>query len=145
MELEDALHHWVSQQATLTAILSETNRIRFFKTKIPQGSKFPAMVQQRVGTGRQYRSCRVDGAVRVTMQIDHYGKNTQTAVPLANAFRESLDPRTVQFPLWMGTGDSPSVGVKVRGAFIENELDLDDPEPGLMRRSQTWTFWIVEP
>lgn len=34
--------------------------------------------------------------------------------------------------------------VKVKDAFLVNEFDLDDPEPGLYRRSQSWRFWYVE-
>lgn len=145
MEFEDALHGWVSQQAPMVALIGEPNRLRFFKGKIPQGSKMPSTVQQRSGADRQYRPCRIDGAVAVSMQIDHYAKNWQAMAELARTFRESLDPRVVQFPLLMGPGDSPPTGVRVRGAFIDNEFDADDPDPGLLRRVQLWTFWIVEP
>lgn len=145
MEFEEALHGWVSQQAPLVAILGEAQRLRFFKGKIPQGSKTPATVQQRSGADRQYRPCRVDGAVALSMQIDHYAINWQTMALLAKTFREALDPQVVQFPVLMGPGNSPPTGVRVRGAFLENEFDADDVDPGLVRRVQLWTFWIVEP
>lgn len=145
MEFEEALHGWIAQQAPLVALLGETHRLRFFKLKIPQGSKMPAMVQQRGGADRQYRACRIDGAVAITMQIDHYAKNWQDMAALARTFRAALDPQVVAFPILMGPGDSPPTGVRVKAAMIENEFDLEDPDPGLMRRTQTWTFWIVEP
>lgn len=145
MEFEEALHGWVAQQAAIVALIGETNRVRFFKLKVEQGSKYPAMVQQRSGADRQYRACRIDGAVGVSMQIDHYAKTWKQMAELARTFRESLDPRTVAFPILMGPGDSPPTGVRVKAAMIDNEFDLDDPEPGLLRRTQLWTFWIVEP
>lgn len=145
MEFEDALHGWVAQQSALVALIGETHRLRLYKGVIPQQSKMPCIVQSRSGADRQYRPCRIDGAVGVSMQIDHYAKNWQTMTDLARTFRESLDPRTLQFPLIMGPASSPPTGVKVRGAFIDNEFDADDPDPGLVRRVQLWTFWIVEP
>lgn len=145
MEFEDALHMWVTQQPALVALIGEPNRIRFFKLKIPQKSRTPATVQQRGGTARQDRPCRVDGAVAVSMQIDHYATDYSKMAELASAFRQALDKRVVTYPVWMGPNDSPQTGVKVKSAFLENEFDLNDPEPGLLRRTQSWTFWIVEP
>lgn len=145
MEFEDAFHDWVAQQAPIVTVIGETGRLRFFKQKIPQGSRFPSVVQQRSGTGRQYRGCRVDGAVALSIQIDHYAKNFQHMVEIARLFREALDPKVLSFPIVMGPDDSPVTGVKVKAAILENEFDGEDPDPGLLRRTQLWTFWIVEP
>lgn len=146
MEFEEALYAWVATQAPLVAIIGEPQRLRFFKLKVEKGSRMPSMVQQRSGAARQYRSCTVDGAVALSMQIDHYGKTWQEMSVLARTFRRALDPDAVQFPVWMGgnPGDSPNAGVKVKAAMLENEFDLDDPDPGLLRRTQSWTFWIAE-
>jgi len=148
MEFEQALTEWVRTVPALVAIIGEPNRVRLFKLKVEQKSKMPAIVQQRAGAERQYLSCTVDGAVRLSMQIDHYARTWAEMATLARTFREALDPDTVQFPVWMGgapTDSPPGAGVKVKAAMLENEFDLDDPDPGLLRRTQSWTFWIWEP
>lgn len=146
MELEDALYRFAATQAPLVAILGEANRLRFFKLAIPKGSKFPALVQQRSGAPRSYSQCGTkDGAVSVSMQIDAYATSWAAMAALAKAWRVALNPKPSPYPLQMGTGNSPDDSVRVKGAILENENDLDDPEPGLFRRTQLWTIWVYEP
>lgn len=145
MELEDALFGWVRSRPTITQFIGGPPPAvtRFFKLKVPQASKFPAMVQQRAGIATQQLACGVDGTVRVTMQLDHYARTWAEMAALAKAFRRALE-RDEVYPVAMGAGDSPDDSVRVKSAKLENEFDLDDPEPGLLRRSQTWSFWIWE-
>lgn len=146
MEFEDALFKFTAQQSAVTAFLGATPQpTRFYKLKVPQGSKFPATVITRDGAPRENLYCGVDGAVRVSVRVDHYAKDWATMAALAKAFRRSLNPEVNAYPIWMGDGDSPSVAVKCKAASLENEFDLDDPEPGLLRRVQLWQFWIFEP
>jgi hypothetical protein len=146
MEFEDALFKWVSDQATVTAhIGAAPQAVRFHKLKIPQGGKTPAMVQQRSGTGRQELQCSTDGAVAIQLQVDTYARDWASMAAASRAFARALRRDAVTYPLWMGDGDSPAAGVKVKAAILDNEFDLDDPEPGLCRRTQLWTFWIWEP
>lgn len=146
MEFEDALFSWVSTQATLTALIgTPPAAVRFFKLRIPQGGKSPAIVQQRSGADRQRLACRIDGAVKISLQLDFYAREADTVAELAKAFRQALRPDVANFPLEMGTGDSPAVSVKVKDAMLENEFDGEDEEPGLVRRTQFWSFWIREP
>jgi hypothetical protein len=133
--LEEGFHAWAESQTELAALLGEPNRFRLFKLQVPKNAKMPSSVQQRSGTGRQRRGCTIDGAVEINLQLDHYGKTWQEAVAVAEAFRIAL--HELQFPVMMGT-------VKVKDATCENEFDLDDPEPGLYRRSQSWSFWFFE-
>jgi len=142
MDLMDALHAWAAAQTELAALLAEPNRFRLYKLKLEQGTKHPSTVQQRTGTGRQYRSCTVDGAVRISLQLDHYGRTLQQMTDLANAWRLALSPDNLTYPVYMG--GEPGVGVKVKSATLDNEFDFDDPEPGLLRRVQLWTFWSFE-
>jgi hypothetical protein len=142
MELEEALHVWAADQTELAALLAEPNRFRLYKLKLEPNTKQPATVQQRTGAGRQVRSCTVDGAVRVSLQLDHYGRTVQQMTDVAKAWRLVLSPDNLTYPVQMGGG--PGVGVKVKSATLENEFDFDDPEPGLLRRVQLWTFWIFE-
>lgn len=146
MELEDALFKFVSEQAAITAIIgAPPGIVRFHKLKIPQGSPMPALAQQRSGSPRGYAQCGRDGAVRVSMQIDSYAKRWADMAALAGAVREALDPYPSPYPIWMGEGDSPSTAVRVKSAQLDNEFDLDDPEPGLLRRTQLWSIWIFQP
>jgi hypothetical protein len=146
MQLEDALFGWVRGRPTITQYIGSGPGpigTRFFKLKIPQGSKFPAMVQQGAGLQTQQLACGVDGTVRITLQIDHYARSWAEMAALGTAFRRALE-REQTYPVQMGEGDSPDDSVRVKSAKIENQFDLDDPEPGLFRRSQTWSFWIWE-
>lgn len=148
MEFEQALTEWARTVPALVALIGEPNRIRLYKLKGQQGGKQPSTVIQRGGAGRQYRSCTRDGAVQITLQVDHYAKDWQTMAELATTWRQALDPETLTYPLWMGGSpdDSPpGDGVRVKAASCDNEFDLDDPDPGLLRRSQSWTFWVWEP
>lgn len=143
MEIEDAIFQWVSGLPALTAVIG-SSPVRFFKGKIPQGSHMPAGVILRAGTGRQNRGCTIDGAVSVSLQIDWYAKTWQDMKEPAMLFRVALQPNVSSFPIYMGGADSPAEFVKVKAATCENEFDGDDPEPGLQRRTQLWTFWIFE-
>lgn len=135
MILEEGISNWVRQQAALTGVLLEGSRLRFFKLTMPQKSKLPSTVIQRVSTARQMLQCRPDKAVEASFLIDHYGADWQTAANLAELFRVTLQAE--QFPAMMGE-------VKVKAATLENEIDLEDPEPGIFRRSQSWSFWFAE-
>lgn len=145
MELESGLYRWAIAQAAFFPLLKPgAGEFQFHKMRIPEGAPTPATVQQRVGTGYQMRPCEIDGAVSVSLQLDHYAKTTELRDALAAAWRRALNPRYLTYPVWMGDGDSPSAAVKVKAAILENEFDLDDSEPGLLRRTQLWTFWIFD-
>lgn len=146
MELEDALFKWVSLQATITANIGAPPQVvRLFKGKAPQGTKTPFMVQQLNGRDGQQLYCREDGAVQKSIQIDTYAKDWASMAATAKSLRDALLRPAVPYPIWMGDGDSPAVAVKVKAANLENEFDGEDPNPGLSRRTQLWTFWIWEP
>lgn len=133
MSLEESLHDWAESQTELVALLGEAERFRFFKLKIPDKSKTPASVQQRSGRNGQQLYCGPDGAIEVTLQLDHYARTWPAMKQLAETWRMAL--QDLEYPVMMGS-------VRVKVATLENEFDLDDPEPGLFRRSQSWTFWV---
>jgi hypothetical protein len=133
--LEQAIFGWANEQTEIVALLGEPARLRLFKLTVPQRAHMPSSVLQRTGTQRQQLQCRTDRTVQATLQFDHYGKSQQVAAEVAEVFRLAL--HAIVFPVMMG-------GVKVKDAFLVNEFDLDDPEPGLYRRSQSWRFWYVE-
>jgi hypothetical protein len=146
MEFEDALFGWARGQAEITSLIGAPPGVtRFYHLKNPQGTKFPSLVQQRDGTSTQQLYCGPDGAVRVSLRIDAYGKTRIEMAAAAKAFRVSIAAALANGPIMMGDGDSPLDAVKVKAAFMDNQVDLDDPSPGLFRRSQLWSFWIFEP
>lgn len=135
MTLEQGIFNYATAQAEIQALLKEPERTRFFRLTVPQSSKMPSTVQQRTGTQRQQLQCRIDRTVQATIQVDHYARSQQAAGELGQVFMAVLHAAT--FPVMMGS-------IKVKDAFCVNEFDLDDPEPGLYRRSQSWRFWYVE-
>jgi hypothetical protein len=135
MTLEQALFGWANDQTEVAALLGEPARLRLFKLTVAQRAHMPSSVMQRTGTSRQQLQCGIDRTVQATIQLDHYDKTQAGAAGVADAFRVALHATT--FPGMMGS-------VKVKDAFLVNEFDLDDPEPGLYRRSQSWRFWYVE-
>lgn len=139
MELEEGLFAWANQQTEIAALIGEPAGLRFFKLVIPQQRTTPATVLQRSGTSRSITQCGTIRLASATLQLDHYATTWQAASRLAAVFREVLLEREGmrKYPRNMGT-------VEVRSATLQNEFDLDDPEPGLYRRSQSWDFWYVE-
>lgn len=145
MEFEQALTEWARTVPAIVTLIGEANRLRLYKLKGQQAQRQPSIVIQRGGAGRQYRSCGRDGAVQITLQVDHYAKDWQGMAALAKTWRAALE--AASYPFWMaGSPDDspPGAGVKVKSATCDNEFDLEDPDPGLVRRSQSWTFWVFE-
>lgn len=145
MELEDALFKFMQTQAPVVALIGEPNRLRFYKGKIPDQSKMPALVQQRSSGPRTYSQCGVDGSFPVSMQLDSYAKTWAEMAHLARLTFRALNPTPTPYPMQMGTGNSPDDSVRVKAAELVNQFDRDDPEPGLFCRTQLWTIWIFEP
>jgi hypothetical protein len=101
---------------------------------IPQGvDRMPCIVYQKVSAERQVRLVGTAGLVRATYQIDSYAESALGAINLAAAVRSALVD-------YSGT----SGGIYVRSVLLENEISLEDPEPGLYRISQTYTCWYDE-
>lgn len=145
-ELEEALFQWVRTQPTVTAYIGNPpGPVRFFKLKQPQGTPTPSMTQTRNGREDQQLRCGPDGAVLVQLAIDFYAKTWPEMAGLAKAFRRALNPNPSPYPMLMGSGDSPGEQLRVKSATCVNEFDLDDPEPGICRRTQFWDFWVFEP
>lgn len=143
MELEDVLFQWAATQPTVTQFIGgPPGTVRLYKLKQPQGTKTPSMTVTREGRGAQELYCGEDGALRVDLRIDHYAKDWATMAALAKAWKRALKPDPSPYPMYMGGGDSPGELVRVKSVALVNEFDLDDPEPGICRRSQLWTFWI---
>lgn len=146
MELEQALFRFVSGVPAITQYIGAAPQpVRMFQGKAPQGVKSPFIIQQRSGSQGADTYCGVDGSVRVSLQVDHYAKTWPEMAALGKAFWRALRKDAIDYPFQMGEGDSPDDSVRVKGAFMVNEFDSLDPDPGLQRRTQLWSFWIWEP
>jgi hypothetical protein len=78
--------------------------------------------------------CGTVGTVFAVQQIDSYGSSPEQARQVADAVRLVLSD-------YSGTIQG---ALRIKAATLQNEFDLDDPEPGLYRRSQSWGIWFVE-
>jgi len=129
MSLEASLYSFLAADAGVAALVST----RIYPAIIPQTGLQPCIVYNKQSRDRQQLFCGVDGLLRTTVDIDCYAKIYDDAVGLANAVTAAL----TNFSGTLGTTRVPKV-------FLDNELDLQDIEPGLYRQSQTWIFWHRE-
>lgn len=111
---------------------------RVFAQRIPQhiyseSTKMPCLVFQRIGGTRQVLHCGTDNLVEAIYQIDAYAPKYADAVRVATQARRAL----------VGYG-GPMGEVQVSNVFITADFDAEEPEPGLERRSQSYTVWYKE-
>lgn len=139
--IQDAFYGFMSAQGAITALTST----RIFPVVIPQkvysdATKQPCLVYSFDAKNRQKRFSGTDSLVASSVQIDCYATTYRQAQLLASAVRSVLLDYA---GTWIGN-TSPQVSHKVQKCFLENEVDLDDPEPGLYRVSQSWAIWYDE-
>lgn len=112
---------------------------RIYAGRIPQhnfetdGRHQDCVVYQRVGAVRGVGFCSSDGLVSGSYQIDCYSPDDVAMVKVARAIRRALVD-------YFG----PMGAVQVCRVLLDNEFDSQEPEPGLNRRTQTFTIWYAE-
>lgn len=132
---EPNLYEYLRDGAAVAALCGD----RIFAGLIPQHdyadlSRMPCCVFQRVGGARTQRICGQDRLVTGTYQVDSYAPKFEDAVALADAIRRRLVD-------YLG----PMGSVSVKGVFLDADFDAGpEPEPGLYRRSQTYSVWYSE-
>lgn len=131
--IEDALHQILAPVTEIAALVGEPDLIRIFRGVAPQGSRAPYLVLQRTSTTGVVGQCGTAGTEFALVQIDTYAKTEDERDALARAVFLTLR----DFSGTIGT-------LKIKAATRQNEFDLDDPEPGLYRRSQSWALWYIE-
>lgn len=134
--LEDSLFGFLAADTALAGMLTSPDQpdvTRIYPMVAPQGSPVPRVVYQRVSTQRTETLCATDGKVRAVMDMNCYDKTYRGAKLLANALRQTL----IDF-----SGDMD--GTRVSTVILDGEVDLDDPDPGLYRVSQTYFIWFKE-
>jgi hypothetical protein len=90
-------------------------------------------VYTRVGGQRGITFCGSEGLVAGQYQLDIYSPDDVRFVQLARAIRRAL----VDY-------SGPMGAVEVKKVFIETDFDSQEAEPGLNRRTQTYTVWYAE-
>lgn len=124
--LVEGLFSVLTSDSAITGIVGD----RVYPLLMPQSGTIPAIVYSQIGRREDVSLCSADGKIRATIQIDSYSKQYRTSKMLADAVRSVL----VDFTGAMGDA-------RVATVILDQELDLDDPEPGLFRVSQTFFIW----
>lgn len=111
---------------------------RIYPLVVPQRlaaqPQMSAIVYSIASVERAASYCESDRLVRSSVNIDNYSKSYLTVGQLAKAVQTVL----LDFRGMLGGL------VEVRTAYLTNEFDLLDIEPGLYRVSQSWDIWHVD-
>ncbi len=94
---------------------------------------YPCATFTLVGSTRDAEHCGTSDVVQASYQVDSWAKRRPDARALARAIRR----RMVDY-------SGPMGDVEVQRVLITAEFDATDPDPGLRRRTQTYTVWYVE-
>lgn len=129
--MEADLRIFLLAQPTVTALVDQ----RVYGMYREQGlsEQLPAVLIQRVATARFPLFCATDKLVDASMQVDAYAIGGDDVWALAAALRAVL----IDFSGMMGA-------TLVRKMLLANEFPLTDPEPGVIRVTQTYQLWYVE-
>jgi len=96
-------------------------------------TQLPAVRIQRIHTNFYPTFCGTTELVDADLQVDSYGIDGDSAWALAKALKATLRD-------FSGNMEATSVD-KV---FLNNEFPLTDPDPGIIRVTQLYTFWYRE-
>lgn len=112
---------------------------RVFPLVMPQRKQgeepvVPCIVYEVPDVARQVTYCGTNGLTKTLIRLDCYSPSYDDTIDLAKKLFLALrDFRGALGGI-----------VDVRAASLETEFDVQDIEPGLYRRSQSWTFWHFE-
>lgn len=133
MTIEDTLHEILEAETSIAALIGEPDFIRIFRGVARKGTRTPYLRLGRTSTSGIQGQCGTAGTELAIVQIDTYAKTQDERDQLARAVFLTL------------RDFSGTIGaVKVKNAIRQNEFDLEDPEPGLYRRLQSWAIWYIE-
>lgn len=133
MTPEDAVHRILAAETSVAALIGEPSKIRIYRGVAPKGTRTPYVRLQRITTTGVVGQCGTAGTEFALVQIDTFAKTTDDRDIVARAVFLTLR----DFSGTIGT-------LKVKNATRQNEFDLDDPDPGLYRRSQSWAIWYKD-
>lgn len=130
MILEVGIYQFLRTRPAINAIVSG----RIFHMVASQQAALPRLVMQRLVIEPPVRTqCYTSKLQRAHVQIDSYSQKIEDSYILARAVRNEI----IDFDGFMGA-------VRVQNVQLSNESPLVDPDPGIMRVSQTWLFWYLE-
>lgn len=104
-----------------------------FNQRAPQSVRGDFVVYQRAAVERQPMFCGTDGTVGTEYQFDLYSVDDVRLGNLGRAIRRALN----DYSGLIGT-------VAVKKILLAQDFDSVDPDPGLNRRTQTYTVWHAE-
>ena len=132
--IEEGLYSHLSGNNTVAALVAT----RIYPNVIPQHAggeqtKLPCLVYQRIAVRRQPKYCGTDDLVRSEVQIDCYAATAHESLTLATAARGAL----IDFRGMMGADT-------VKATFLDDQMALASPDPGLYRQMLRFTLWHDE-
>lgn len=127
--LEESLYSFLSSDTAVSSLVNDS----IYGLIAPQGAPLPRIIYSRITTQRTSTLCATDTKVRAVMQIDCYARNYKASKELAKTVRQTLTDFS---------GDM--YGTRVSLVTLDQDVDLDDPDPGLYRVSQTYFIWFSE-
>ena len=106
--------------ARLQAVAGVTALVgtRVYPLRLPQGPTYPAIRYQKIDAPRTHLMTWDPGEVHARVQVDSYAKTYDGAQALAAQVRGALSR-------WGGAAG----GVTVEHVFLDDERDIDEPEP----------------
>jgi hypothetical protein len=120
MTFEQALFSYLSNHAGLKALVNT----RIYPITMPQNPTLPAVTYQKISGVVDYG---VSSIKRPRFQFDAWASSYSSARAVAEQIKSALNRYT-------GTMGGAG-GVTVIGTWIENEMDLFEPDTGLYRVS----------
>lgn len=145
MSLHEGLKNALRDNTGTGAFLAgpEPDEVRVFPLvipqKVPRGRRqVPAVVYTQTNWQGQVMYCGMDDLVLTTLRLDCYAATYDGAYNLGRAVRSLL--------LDYSSHSMGPLGGEcfVKNVSLDTEFDVQDFEPGLFRKSQSWNFWHVE-
>lgn len=133
MLIEEGLYAFLAADSTLNNDPNFGVKGRIFGMLAPQNTVTPCIVYSKIVQIESQTLCGTDNLVRALMQIDCYTKEYKESKQVAKAVKLRLR----DYKGLMGT-------VRTANIVLDNEVDLNDPDPGLFRVSQTFFIWYYE-
>lgn len=126
--------HLIADPAVLALVGQRIYRQRMPQQDAASPKAFPAVVFQRVGGSELRQMCGTSELRTASMQVDVYGTRSDDVAAVADAIRARM-------------GDYSGVmgSVTVQRVLLDTEFDAPpEAEPGLYRRTFTFSIWYLE-
>lgn len=131
MSIKTAIYSFLTNDIGVAAIVDD----RVYPNVIPQqvfdaASKRPCLVYRREGLEQTSNVCATELLQKSVFSIDCYARTYEAADMLATAVKAAFESVA-----------GIMAGVAVNRVFLDDEFDLDDPDPGLFRSHLVFSIW----